>query len=218
MANEKFADRISYKENDEGDIEISEILAILHMFNIDDYPIQKIDSYPVASYGSKKKCVDNFIKYVRQEEAGDITDKDNPYNKMAPIVSDIFRLYDHLEKNIESYYRAKNANGRYGAVGFVTTATDNKYFESRFGAEKIKYSTAKGILYPLVGAFRALVKVNEDGSYGWKKDPFATMDEVGPELVNGICEQSKGTKPTVVGKQGATWQNLFMRVLYTTMF
>ena len=56
---ETFKNNINYVENDDGDIDISDILALLFMFNIDAYP--DMDNCPVSAYNGKKKCVDAYI-------------------------------------------------------------------------------------------------------------------------------------------------------------
>ena len=49
---EPFKDRVYFMENDDGDIDVGDILAILNLFNIDAY--QDMDSFPVTSFSSRK--------------------------------------------------------------------------------------------------------------------------------------------------------------------
>ena len=89
-------------ENDDGDIDVGEILAILNLFNIDAY--QGMDSFPVVSFSSRKRCIDSYIKLYEKFH----DDPHNPYVKMKPVMVEIFKLYDYLETKMFDYYRAKN--------------------------------------------------------------------------------------------------------------
>ena len=78
------------------------------------------------------------------------------------------------------------------------------------------YNSPKGFLYPILGAFRALVVENKAGMYEWKTDPFAVLDEYGPMLVDGTVELSRalGNNPNAVGKNLSNWRNLYMTVAF----
>lgn len=217
LKDEPYAGRINYMENDEGDIEITDLLAIMNMFNIDRY--KGMDDCPVNSYSSKKKCSDIYITEYEMVASGASNESDNPYYKMLPILADFIKLYDKLESNIDSYYRKKNLQGKYGATSGVTVAKEGKHFETYFSQSPTKYSTPKGFLYPILGAFRALLKEGTDGRYQWKKDPYVVMDKIGPELVNLTIERSRrnGNNPNKTGKDNTFWPTLYMRVMMECM-
>ena len=178
LKDEPYAGRINYMENDEGDIDITDLLAIMNMFNIGRY--KGMDDCPVNSYSSKRKCSELYRNEYEKVAYGDSVESDNPYYKMLPILADFFKLYDKLECNIDPYYKKKVPQGRYGATSGVTVAKEGKHFETTFYQNSTKYSTPKGFLYPILGAFRALVKEGADGRYEWKKNPYDVMDKIGP--------------------------------------
>ena len=213
LKDESYVGRINYMENDEGDIEITDLLAIMNMFNIDRY--KGMDECPVNSYSSKRKCSDLYIEEYEKVASGDYNESDNPYYKMLPIVADFFKLYDKLESNIDSYYRKKVPQGKYGSTIGVTLAKEGKHFETYFYHNTTKYSTPKGFLYPILGAFRALLEEGADGRYRWKKDPYAVMDKIGPELVNStiLSSRQNGNNPNKTGKDHTLWPSLYMRVM-----
>lgn len=217
LKDEPYAKRINYMENDEGDIEVTDLLAIMNLFNIDRY--KGMDECPVNSYSSKKKCSDLYITEYEKMTFGDSDESDNPYCKMLPILVDFFKLYDKLESNIDSYYRKKVPLGKYGATSGVTVAKEGKNFETQFYENAIKYSTPKGFLYPILGAFRALVEEGTDGKYKWKKNPYDVMDKIGPELVTATIERSRwnGNNPNKTGKDITFWPTLYMRVMVESM-
>ena len=213
IATEEFKDRVYFMENDDGDIDVGDILAILNLFNIDAHP--GMDSFPTVSFSSRKKCIDNYISlYERLQDS-----PENPYVKMMPIMIDIFKLYDHLESKMFDYYRAKNPAGKYGAVSGVVTPKDNKKMpKTKFYCDEISHGSPNGFLFPVLGALRALVK-EENGKYVWTHNPFEILDTVGPDLVWTTVERSRtlGNDPVKVGKDTGNWQTLYMRVMFAAM-
>ena len=208
IATESFANRVYFKENDDGDIDVADILAILNLFNIDKYP--GIETFPTNSYSRKKQCIDLYIDY--HKKYGN-TNK-NPYVKMIPIMNDFFKLYDKLEVNVGNYYKEQNPSGRYGQVKGVISKKDTPY-KSKFYQSNTEYVSPTGFIYPILGAFRALIK-EENGVYTWIKDPFEVMDTVAKDLVNTTVDRSRtlGNNPQSTGKDTGNWQTLYMRVKF----
>lgn len=204
-----FSSKINYKENDEGDIEIAEILAILNMFNITRYPA--LDSFPIPSYSSRKKCLDYYLEeYKLYGES-----ENNAYIKMKNIIPDIFRLYERLEQNMQVYYRQRYSSGKYGSVKGVFMSNEKKQFKSKFFSESLDYFSPNGFLYPILGALRALVK-EDNNQFVWKKDPYEVLDKLGPSLVETTVERSRslGNNPQSVGKDSGNWKTLYMTVAF----
>jgi hypothetical protein len=201
--------RIIYKQNAEGDVDIAEILQILNLFNIDEYPNNQTESIAIQSYSSKGKCTERYINlHKKHGENGD-----NPFVKMKPIMLDIFKLYNKLETKIADYYKAGTQSGRYGSVKGVSGGRE-KFF-SKFYQQAMDYSSPVAFLYPILGAFRALL-VEKNGQYEWQCNPLELMDKVGPELVNTTVERSRtlGNNPNAVGKDSGNWKTLYMIVRF----
>lgn len=209
ISNEEFKDRVYFMENDDGDIDVGDILAILNLFNIDAY--HDMDSFPTVSFGSRKKCIDIYIKLF--EKYGDSVD--NPFVKMKPIMIDIFKLYDYLEGKMCDYYREKNPSGRYGAVSGVYT---KKELKTKFYCYDIPHGSPNGFIFPILGALRALLE-EKDGVYSWICDPYKVLDAVGPELLCTTVDRSRtlGNLPGQVGKDSGNWRTLYMMVKFESM-
>lgn len=208
ISSESFADKVYFKENDEGDIDVADILAILNLFNIAKYP--GMESFPINSYSRKKQCIDIYIESHKKFKESE----ENPYVKMLPIMNDFFKLYDKLECNIGNYYRAQSPSGRYGQIKGVSVQKE-KPFKSKFYYNNMEYTSPTGFLYPILGAFRALIE-EKDGIYRWIKDPFKVMDQVGKDLVCTTVDRSRtlGNNPQSTGKDTGNWQTLYMRVKF----
>ena len=208
IATEPYVNNIYFKENDKGDIDVVDIISILNLFNIDKYSNK--NENPIISYSGKGQCIKNYINIHKQY--GDT--KDNPYVKMKGVMVDIFKLYDHLEKNMRKYYSNGISNKRYGLVTGVTVRKEGKAaFKTKFYKENIDYLTPNGFLYPILAAFRILLK-ERNGVYKWVLDPFQVMDKIGAELVSNTISMSRelGNNPNATGKNKTLWMNLYMTV------
>ncbi len=213
ISSESFSDRVFFKENDSGDIDVTDILAILNMFNIDRY--NSMDVFPITSYSGKKKCIDYYIK--THKEFGDSLQ--NPYVKMKPIMIDIFKLYDEIETKMNNYYKKKNPNGRYGSVKGTIVPKNNNLLKSRFYQNNVEVGSPTGFIYPILGSFRALVGINSNGEYYWKINPFKVLNSIGGDLVETTVERSRtlGNNPQSVGKDNGNWKTLYMTVLLNSL-
>lgn len=213
ISTESFAERVYFKENDNGDIDVTDILSILNMFNIDRY--NSMEVFPITSYSGKKKCIDYYIK-AHKEHQNNIT---NPYVKMKPIMLDIFKLYDEIECKMNQFYKRKFSNGRYGLVkGTIVPKVPNT-LKSKFYQNKVEIGSPTGFIYPILGAFRALIKKNENDEYSWIADPFKVLESIGGDLVETTIERSRslGNNPQSVGKDNGNWKTLYMTVLLNSL-
>lgn len=207
-----YENEVFFKENEKGSIDVADILAILNMFNIDRYPNRKKE-YPIISYSGKKSCIDYYIKTHKKFEKENKFE--NPYYKLKDIIPKIFELYDHLEIKAGDYYSDNVKNGKYGLTKGVQVSKGGKRsFKSKFTKSKLKYSTPNGFIYPIIGAFRALLKDNGE-TFEFTKDPIKVLDEIGPDLIQSAVEMSRelGNNPQSAGKSKSLWQNLHMNVL-----
>ena len=215
--NERFFGDISYKQNDVKRIDVADILAVLNLFNIDKYPTDKLSPMPINSYSSKKSCTDFYIEEHKKHENDQTA---NPYYKMKDIMPQIAKLYDELERRMPEFYKGE-ATGvkKYGSITGVSMVKPGKEkYKSKFYEYEMDYSSPNGFLYPILGAFRALV-VEKNGKYEWLSDPIALLNELGNSLVASTIQMSRdlGNNPNATGKNSNLWQTLFMQVKMTTM-
>lgn len=214
IKNESFANEVFFEENADGTIDVSDILALLNLFNIDRYP--ELNDYAIVSYNGKKQCIDYYIKqHMENEET-----LANPYVKMSKIMVDIFKLYDQLEVKARDYYSGGISGKKYGLVTGVTKKKDGKpSFKTKFYKNNTDYLTPNGFLLPIMGAFRALVGTDDNGYYFWKKNPFEIMDKLGADLMESTVDMSRtlGNNPNATGKNKQLWKNLYMCVAMETM-
>lgn len=211
IKDEPYKNDVSYKENDVQRIDIQDILACLFMFNLDRFPQEGL-TYPINAYSSKKACLDQYLNdYVKYQ-----TNKNgNPYQKMVKIIPTILKLYDAVETNMSVFYKGdSNDIKRYGRTVGVVVAKPGKPFKSKYYGREMDYATPYGFIYPIVGAFRALV-TEKNGSYEFAMDPFEVLQKLGPQLVTYTIEMSRqlGNNPNATGKSAILWNNLYNNVL-----
>lgn len=125
IENEPYFNRIYFKEN--GDMDVSDVISILNLFNIDKYPNK--NENPIISYIGKGQCIKNYISIHR--DYGNTLN--NTYSKMSKVIPDIFKLYDYLEKNMRRFYSNGISNKKYGLITGVTTKKEGKQaFKTKF--------------------------------------------------------------------------------------
>ena len=92
-------------------------------------------------------------------------------------------------------------------------------YKSKYYKNNTDYITPNGFLFPILGAFRALIDVDSEGYYCWKKDPFRVLDKVGSDLMETTVDTSRtlGNNPNATGKNKTLWKNLYMCVAMETM-
>ncbi|WP_338627398.1 AIPR family protein [Clostridium baratii] len=212
--NVSFKDRIAYKmnehynENNVRPIDVREIIAITIMFSQTLYSYKTAmgtlaESQPVQCYTGKEASLKKFLKLGKEKREKMIKD-------MMPVIPTIFELWDKIERNFATV--ANKSGKRYGTRKY-SKFDDNKIVDNAlFSEEGLEYVVPKGLLYPVVGSFRALITVDQDsGKYSWVKDPLAVWEKIGGKLATIILDE-KSDNPDVLAKNTNLWSNLFKEV------
>lgn len=210
----EFANKISYKmyEQDENNVkktvDVREIIAILMMFFQNVYPCTNEDGtlnemQPVKCYTGKEATLKKFIDIGKEE-------RETTLKNMKNIISDIFNIWDQIEMNFNEF--AKEAGRRYLTRNYAKYKKDVVQATSLISQKPMEYVVPRGLIYPIVGAFRALVRINpETNEYYWVKDPELVLKRLGGRLV-GIVLDEKTDSPEYIGKSSNLWNNLFKEV------
>jgi len=219
-----FTDRIQYKMNEHhstdpkvNTIDVREVISILLMFCQEVYPYKigggLSPSQPVQCYSGKEASLRKFLYSVGDSSDPSVQkiNRENMLKNITPIVKNIFELWEEIETKLPEF--ANKAGKRYG------TRKYSKYDEGKgsvvgkslFQETDLAYVVPKGIIYPLVGAFRSLVQINDDGTYFWKKAPLDVWNEIGIKLVSIVLDE-RPDNPDVIAKNTNVWSNLFKEV------
>ena len=206
-----FANRIQYKMNEYwGDdvetIDIREVLAIIIMFSQAIYPYfdkktnSLVGTQPIQCYSGKEASLKKFINLGKEA-------RETMIRNMAPIIPSIFNLWENLESDFTN--KSSDAGKRYGTRRYSRYDAGKIVAKTTFCQNDLSYYIPRGIMYPLVGAFRALVDIDKKtGAYFWKENPITAWNDVGQKLVSIILDE-KIDNPDVIAKNNNLWSNLF---------
>ena len=228
----KFLDRIEFRQNQmraakkaaasakgtvpENWIDVREVISILNMFNQKMYPNMELQgAQPIQSFSGKevglKKFLQGCLDRTADEDECRIA-RDKLLQQMAPIIPDIFKLWDYIECRFTE--ATSQINKRYGSRKYSKGVNSRAMLSN----ESLKYVVPKGIMYPLVGSFRALVRVDEMGEYYWAVNPFQAWEDMKASLATYVMDTSEelANNPANVGRSSNLWSNLFTTLsLYT---
>lgn len=198
IKNEPFSSNIAFVENADEDIDVKEIIAILSMFNLARY---NSNTHPVIAYSFKQKCIDYYLDDIKKENG--------PFRKMQKYMSDIFKLYDTVQSTMPDVYN--DGNSSFGKIKGVQYKDGKKKFLRPFSnVNAMRYGIPKGFIYPIVGAFRAVLG-EMNNQYCWLYDPFELYKEISRQMVKSSIEMSRalGNNPQSLGKNTNHWQQMY---------
>ena len=188
-----YADQIAYKDNEDKPIHISELLRLVYAFDIEKYPDD--NAAPVQSYSGKTQV---FKRYRDAFETP-------LYQSLVKQLPLLVELYDTIERELpEKYKDYKKGMGvstpRFGSVRGIETLESETTTE--FLSTPTKYSVSSGYIYPIFGAFRSLLRFEQD-TLSWIFEPLELWNEVGVSIVQNTFETS--TNPQLAGKDKQLW-------------
>jgi hypothetical protein len=193
--------RVRYRENDPEEVDIRTVLALLTMFHRN---WSNDGKDPLVAYTSKG----SILKYFRDP------DWLGGYTELAPVAVQILELYDFIHCEFSDQYQAYNretndSGSKFGKRREVVYK-GGKLFKLPLSGNETKYLVPDGWLYPVLAAFRMLLKQAEGKPSKWVTDPFDYFKNHGAELVGIVVEQSQalGYNPQAVGKSRPLWSNL----------
>lgn len=195
IVGQPYENLIAFKDNENKPIHVSELLRVIYAFDIDKFPDDS--AAPVQSYSFKAQV---FKRYKQAFE----TPFYSSLTKQIPL---LVELYDTIERELPYKYKEyKQAQGvatpRFGSVrGIESLENETK---TEFLASTTRYSVSSGYIYPIFGAFRSLLRFDEEeGTVSWIFNPIDIWNEVGVSIVQNTFETY--TNPQLAGKDKQLW-------------
>jgi AIPR protein len=191
LSDEPYRERIVFKEGDDGDIDVREIIALLYCLN------PKLDGrQPVAAYSQKEKCLDYYAENPEQ------------FERLTPILKDALILYDTIRAEARDRYNAAT-QGRGGGL-FLMEKKKSGDFDFPFVEKKGPHRLSAAAAMPIFAAFRAMLTTG-NGKPRWKGGFDKVLElwqEVGGDLVREINDfgANVGYKPNAIGKDQNVWE------------
>ncbi len=207
MQDQLGADQIAYHQGDDGDIYVTEILAMLELFNSERFS-QKV--HPYRLFGRTKSALEFFEK--------DMKATPSPIKLLLPQLPEILRLADTLMHGTPE--AAKKNGFEFGrlALGKGKRAGSNSHHNTplHFLGKSMKHRVPRGWLFPMLAAFRANVRWDlEVSRFEWRMPLETLLAGVLEDLV-GVCviaHRDDNMKPDMVGKRESTYRTCYDKVL-----
>jgi hypothetical protein len=214
-----YGDNIAYEENSSREIKVERVIQIINGFRR-SFVQKSTGSHvstnnPISSYNSKGSLVSLFARKA-DDDGSSVR---NEFEEISGIMPDCLRLFDIIRRDIPLVYN--EMGGKAGALGkpkkglvipekdlpFISGNKDENLY---FIDQTCKRHTNLGVLFPVLFAFRALIRF-EGKQAVWEVDPFEFWEEHKENLVETIITKFKeelGQNPNVCGRSAGTYDHL----------
>lgn len=195
-----YANEIAYKDNENKPLNVSELLRLMYAFDIKKYADDK--AAPIQSYSGKAQV------FKRYKEAF----KSPFYKALSKELPKLTKLYDTIEKELpEAYKKYKEhagvKNSRFGNVKGIESLSTQVSAQTKTTFLHFKdhsHNISTGFIYPIFGAFRVLLKYDENTkSVKWDFDPLEIWSDVCESLAQNTFETQ--SNPQLAGKDKQLW-------------
>lgn len=215
IADESYCKLVSWKESDDGEYDVRDLISVLELFNVFDFDNDE-PKQPISAYEKWSKVLDNFAKDF--EENRDNSLVGSKYYKLRHLLKDGLVLMDHIRRDFLVMHN--QAGGAAGKLNIVEEAPARKgVFDYPFsGLPGTQYRLTKGATYPILNAFRNFVEIDEDtGDACWRggfKKVLQAWNKLGPDLVAETYRATReiGRNPDTIGKNRQHWVSLHKTV------
>jgi hypothetical protein len=136
--------------------------------------------------------------------------------KFYTLLPTILELRDEVYRELPKAYNL--SGGKFGLLNGVIPLEEKKTSVTLpFSGKTSEYQIPSGFIYPILAAFRNLVKI-DDKLAVWKSDPLKMFEELKKELAERVGTQAKEFRnPNKLGKDAATWQLCYYLVQLETL-
>lgn len=206
IADEPYASEIAFRENEQRTYDARDLIVLMDLFNISEYPNPKGD-YPVRAFSSKAQVLKAYLEDRKKNDG-------RTYMMLQPILKDILVLHDTI--SFEARDLHNKAGGKAGKLAYMEGRKRGKFSFPFIGKEG-NYRLRRGALFPMLGAFRWMVVEGPDGKAQWSGGFDKVLDlwhEVGAELMKATQETSeeRDRNPNAIGKSRNHWATLHSTV------
>lgn len=208
-----YQEMISWRESDTGDYDVRDLISMLELFNIFDFPNDG-GKHPISAYEKWSIPLEKFAKDYEENNGKKL--QNSKYYRLRPLLNDALALYDHIRHDFRESHN--EAGGRAGKMNIVEEAGKGRKLDFPFGQlPPSGYRLTKGAAYPMLAAFRNMVTLDGSGNATWQggfKAVLRLWSEAMEELVEETYNATKeiGRMPDQLGKNRKHWDNLHMKI------
>lgn len=193
---------IIWKENDEGQFDVRELIGLLTAL---DPNYIKEKKQPIVAYNGKAACLKRF------------KDRNEDYKKLYGIAGDALEMWDAIQFCLpptnNSIGASPGSSGRFGGLIGVKSNL-KKPRELPFIKKTTQYNIPTGYIYPVLSAFRAML-VEAKGKWVWGKgiNPIEMIENgAAAEIFRDSVRESIANhrNPNRTGKDAQAWASAYM--------
>jgi hypothetical protein len=207
IGSEPYRGNIAYSESDDADYDVRDLIGVLEVFNIFDFP-NGAGLHPISAYEKWSVPLEKFGKDFANNK--DDLSK-STYHRLKPLLKGGLKLYDVIRHDFQHVHN--DAGGKAGNLKIVEKAgktVGNFAFAFAADLSQEEYRLTKGAAYPILAAFRNYVEMDEDGNACWRggfSNVLRAWREIGPLLVADTIQETQDGKryPDQLGKSRGHW-------------
>jgi hypothetical protein len=192
------ADQIAYHQGDHGDLEITQVLGMMALFDLERYPDRK--KHPNDIFASPKRVLQHFTE---DAEEGALV-----FGRIVPRLPEILVLSDEIQK--KSVVRVGRLKVKDTKSGNRVRSEKNMGRPAHFSGGIIDGLFPLGWLFPMLAAFRANAKADAwaKGKLEWLVNPLDLLESVVEEMADVIKQEHADNllKPAEVGRKEAAYR------------
>lgn len=215
VADQPYASVIAWRETDDGDYDVRDLICVLEAMNVIDFPNDG-GTHPLSAYEGRERVMKKFSLDADAAEKGE---KESTYLKLRPLLNEALVLYDRIRHDFREVYN-KAGLGSAGSLEIVEgPLKGGKKFEFPFaGLEPEECRLTKGALYPIFAAFRNKVWIDPETGLAKWEGGFQSVLDLWDSAAAEIAQQTKsavkdyGRKPDLLGKSRGHWNNMHKTV------
>ena len=214
VSDQDYAERIAWRESDDGDYDVRDLLCILEAMNVIDFENHS-GIHPISAYEARERVTKKFSDDAEKHKADP---EKSDYRRLRPILKDALILYDYIRHDFRDVYN--NAGlGNAGALDIMEQARSGKKYDFPFAKLlQSEYRLTKGALFPIFAAFRNKVALNPETGLAEWQGGFESVLDLWKSTSIEVANQTKaaikdyGRKPDVLGKSRGHWNNVHKTV------
>lgn len=210
----KYFKRIAWRESDDGDYDVRDLISVLEVMNVIDFPNEG-GTHPIAAYEATNRVAE---KFSADADKNDQYPDNSTYRRLRPILREALFLFDLIRRDFRDVYNGQKL-GNAGALDIMEKASSDKTFDFPFaGLEPSPFRLTKGALYPLFAAFRNKVRINNASGLAEWEGGFQSVLELWKTCQVELVTQTQaaikdyGRKPDILGKSRGHWNNVHKTV------
>ncbi len=215
IADKPFANRIAWRENEDKEYDVTDILCLLECMNVHDYP-NSGGKHPIAAYEKSSSVMRSYAEDAEKAIKDDEPVVPPKYGSLGPILIDTLTLYDRIRFDFRKVYNDVIKPGA-GNLKIMDKAPAKKLLSFPFaGLPGQEYRLNNGAALPILAAFRNLIRINPKTKKAEWIGGFAFVlsfwDSVKEEAVTTTHQAiaAFGRSPNQIGKARPHWSLLHL--------